>query len=106
MRLSRRSLGQQYPGQGITAPSCGDNPCAWYDYLYVTDDCEEWLQCAGQPAVTFSSVLGQGVQSIASGAASVVGAGLSGATSNVGTDIFLGILVVAGIGIWLVLEKV
>ena len=90
----------------MTAPSCGTDPCDWTDYLWVSDECAAWLQCAGQPAVTFSSVLGSGVQSVTSGAASVVGAGLSGATSNVGTDIFLGILIVAGIGIWLVLEKV
>ena len=105
MRLARRSLGQQYPGQGVQSASCGQDPCDFWDYLWVSDECSAWLQCAGQPPVTFSSVLGSGAASITSGAATVAGAGISGALSSPTTDIVLALLAVAAVGIWIVLDK-
>jgi hypothetical protein len=99
-------LGQWYPGEGVTGPaSCGDNPCEFYDYLIVTDDCAAWLACANQPAVTFSNVLGQGASSITSGAASVVGSAVSGATSSASTDLLLIAGAAALIMAFLVFEK-
>lgn len=81
MRVARRSLGD--------ASACGENPCTLWDYVWVSDECSAYLSCAGLPAMTFSGQLGAGVQSITSGAASVVGAGVSGATSNISTDLLL-----------------
>jgi len=57
-------MGQWYPGEGTSAPGCGDDPCSLADYLWVSDQCAAWLECAGQPAVTVSNVLGQGTSSI------------------------------------------
>ena len=99
-------LGQWYPGENINAPtSCGDNPCGFLDYLWVSDACTAWLACAGQPAVTLTNVAGQGAQSIAGGAASVVGSAVSGATSNISTDLLLIGGIVAAIMAFLVIEK-
>ncbi len=105
MRVSTRALGQWYPGEGTSAPDCGDDPCSLTDYLWVSDQCAAWLQCAGQPAVTVSGVLGQGTSSILGGAASVVGAGVSGAVSNTTTDVLIAIVLAGAIGIWILLDK-
>lgn len=106
MRIASRALGQAYPGQGVTAPSsCGENPCAWYDYLYVTDDCAEWLQCAGQPAVTLGSELASGASYFTGALASGVGGAVSGVTSNATTDVVLAVVAIAAVGIWILLDK-
>ena len=105
MRLARTSLGQQYPGQGITASNCGPDPCGWSDYLWVSDNCASWLQCAGQPPVTVSSVLGQGVESITGGAASIVGSGVAGAASSATTDVLIAALLIGAVGVWILFDK-
>jgi hypothetical protein len=94
-------LGQWYPGEGVSAPSCGTDPCDFTDYLWVSDECTAWLQCAGQPAVTVSTVLGQGTSQIASGAGTVIGSALSSPT----TDLFLIVLLAGAVGIWILLDK-
>ena len=99
-------LGQWYPGESINAPStCGPNPCDFFDYLWVSDDCSTWLACAGQPAVTASNVLAQGAATITGGAASVVGSAVAGATGNISTDLLLVGGIVAAILVFLVIEK-
>jgi hypothetical protein len=30
----------------ISNPSCGDNPCTWFDNVYVGDPCLTFLKCA------------------------------------------------------------
>jgi hypothetical protein len=85
------------------ASSCGANPCTTWDYVWVSDECETYLSCAGLPAMTFSGQLGAGVQSIAGGAANIVGAAATGAASNVTTDI---VLLIAGIALIAFLVKV
>jgi hypothetical protein len=105
VRVSARAMGQWYPGEGTSAPGCGDDPCSLADYLWVSDQCAAWLECAGQPAVTVSNVLGQGTSSILGGAASVVGAGVSGAVSNTTTDIVIAMVLAGAIAMWILLDK-
>jgi hypothetical protein len=85
-----------------TPPSCGANPCDAFDYIWVSDDCQNYLSCAGLPPMTFSGQLGAGVQSITSGAASVVGQGVAGAVSNTTTDIILAVLAIVTVGVLIV----
>jgi hypothetical protein len=99
-------LGQWYPGEYTTAPAnCGADPCDFTDYFDPSDQCAAWLQCAGQPAVTFSNILAQGTSSIVSGTANVIGAGVTSAVSNPTTDILIVALVIGAIGIWILLDK-
>jgi hypothetical protein len=96
------SLGDLALGLG-DVQGCGDNPCTWFDYVWVSDACSSYLSCTGQPAMTISGQLGAGVQDIMSGAGSVVSQGVAGAaegvTSNVTTDIVLA--VAAGLAVLL-----
>jgi hypothetical protein len=68
---------------------CGDNPCGLWDYVWVSDDCANYLQCTGQPPMTFSAQLGLGLKNISSGTASALGQGVQGALSDPTTDIVL-----------------
>src|SRR5271166_4378276 len=85
------------------ASACGANPCGWWDYVWSSAACDSYLSCAGLPPMTISGQLGAGVQSITSGAASVVGAGVTGATSNWVADIAL--LAAAALVVLALLEK-
>lgn len=85
----RIGLGQ--PGSAATpaeiAACGGSNPCTDWDWWFVSDACANFLSCAGQPPVTFGSVLQQGTQNLAadiSGAASGV---ISGAASGLGQGV-------------------
>jgi hypothetical protein len=90
-------------GIGQTPPaSCGANPCDAFDYIWVSDDCQNYLSCAGLPPMTFSGQLGAGVQSVTSGAANVVGQGIFGALTNTTTDIILAVLAIVAVGVLVV----
>ena len=98
--------GQWYPGEYVTGPaSCGANPCDFTDFFFTSDNCAAWLQCAGQPPITFGGLLAQGGSNIAAGAAGAVGSTVSGALSNPTTDIVIAVLGVVAIGAFLVLRK-
>jgi len=105
MRLTRSALGQAYPGQGVTSTACGADPCDWTDYLWVSDECSAWLQCAGQPAVSFGSELAQGASYFTSALSQGVGGAVSGAVSSPSTDIFLALLAAGAVGLWILLDK-
>ena len=91
------------PGLGQTAvpASCGADPCDAWDYIWVSDDCQTYLACAGLPPMTFSGQIGAGVESITSGAANVVGQGVSGALSNATTDIIIAVVAIVTVGVLL-----
>jgi hypothetical protein len=96
VRVNFKGLGQ--------APGCGTDPCDWFDYIWVSDECAAYLACDGQPPMTFSGQLGAGVQSVASGAATVAGSATTGLVSGVVGGLGVpGTIALAGVGIVLLL---
>ena len=95
MKIHRAYLG----GLGDVPASCGANPCGAWDYVYVSDECQTYLACAGLPPMTFSGQLGAGLKSITSGTANVLGQGTQGLFSNPITDVVLALAALVVVGI-------
>jgi hypothetical protein len=84
--------------------NCGANPCGFFDYVWVSDECQAYLSCANLPPMTFSGQIGAGVHDIISGAGSAVVTGITGTatpsdtlSSAVGDALIIGAVVVAAL---------
>lgn len=81
-----------------TAAACGADPCGWFDYVWVSDECQTYLACSGQPAMTISAQLGAGLKDIVQGTGSAVGTGLTGLATP--SWLIVGLVVAAGIAVY------
>jgi len=107
MRLE--GLGQSTSITALNAPQCGDNPCTWFDNVWVSDACLNYLQCA-QPGNILVTAMNQGTgaaagQAVGQVATGVVGGAATGIGNTVGTNGALIIAAAAMLALLIVLKK-
>lgn len=89
---------------GLGDAACGNDPCGFFDYIWVSDACSSYLDCEGMPPMTFAGQLGAGVESITQGTGEVLGevtSGVAGAAGQAAQGLFSNVttdLVLLGIG--------
>lgn len=74
---------------GAVPSTCGSDPCGAWDYVWVSDECQNYLACAGLPAMTFGAQFAAGLHNVGTGTANAIAAGTTGLFSNPLTTVLL-----------------
>jgi hypothetical protein len=109
--MSMVGMGQLAPGPA-SSPSCGTNPCGFFDYIWASDACVAYNCCAA-PSSTFCVATSQGALAAAAQAAGgaatgavteIAGGLVAGAANNIASATGLdpttaGYLILGGFGV-------
>jgi hypothetical protein len=84
----------------LSVPSCGDNPCTWWDEVWVRDACLTFLRCA-DPSNPLVVSMDQGFTAgVAAEAGQIAGSAVSGAASGLKSSLGIpGWAILGGIAI-------
>ena len=85
MRLE--GLGQSTSITSISDTSCGDNPCTWFDNVWVSDSCLSFLQCAQPTNLLVTAMSGGAGAAVGQAVGQTVAGTVGGTAQGVGNTV-------------------
>ena|SRR5271165_808021 len=103
--MSLVGMGQLAPGPA-SDPTCGANPCGMFDYVWLSQTCQDYLGCADPTNALYvgatkgalalvGQTAGTAVGSTVAGVSSGLVSGISASTGVPSTLIYVGVAVAA-----------